>query len=176
LDHRVTIERRGRSHRAVCVCGWTSHSWNELRPAEADAWHHVFGDEVIIDILAIPDDRSSDALSGGSGRGGGGAGALAAMQAARSLAVEQLVRHAQDLAARPSPYSREAAPELWQAADHDALRIQSALTEIEELLAWHDRQNARAADSEWLQLITAKRLLFQALAYGEQARPTRALI
>jgi hypothetical protein len=175
-DHRVTIERRGRSHRAVCVCGWTSHAWNELRPAEADAWHHVYGEDVIVDISAIPDERSADFLSGPTGRPGAGLADLTAMHVARSRALEQLVRHAQDLAARPSPYSRDAASELWQIADHDAVLVRSALAELEELLARHDRQSSRAADSEWLQLITAKRLLLQALAYGEQVGPSRALI
>jgi hypothetical protein len=130
---------------------------------------------VIVDISAIPDERAADLYRPGATRSPG-PGATTLMQAARSRAVEQLVRHAQDLAARPSPYSRDAAPELWQAADQNTVLIQSALTELEELLARHDRQSSRAADSEWLQLITAKRLLFQALAHGEGSRPSQALI
>lgn len=168
----MTIERRGRAHRAVCSCGWMSHHWNELRPAEADAWHHVYGDESIVDVSAITDERSA-----GAGRAERSPAApTVAQQAAASLAVEHLVRQAQDLAGQPSPYSRGAATELWRGADQDGVKIQAAVTEIEELLARHERQSSRAADSEWLELITAKRLLLQALAYGGEAGARRALI
>ncbi|HEX5265216.1 MAG TPA: hypothetical protein VFW24_00430 [Acidimicrobiales bacterium] len=52
--HSVVVERRGTAHRACCTCGWSGHSWNELRPAEADAWHHVHGDERIVDVRPGP--------------------------------------------------------------------------------------------------------------------------
>lgn len=165
----MTIERRGRAHRAVCSCGWRSHHWNELRPAEADAWHHVYGDEVIVDMTGITDDRSAGAERSIEAP-------AVAQQAAQSLAVEHLVRHAQDLAGQPSPYSRGAATDLWRTAEQDGVKIQAAVTEIEELLARHDRQSSRAADSQWLELITAKRLLLQALAYGGESGAKRALI
>jgi hypothetical protein len=158
----VTIERRGRSHRAVCTCGWRSHAWNELRPAEADAWHHVYGDEVIVDISAIPDERSPGTPRAARHSGAG-----------TPPGVTELVRQAQDLASRPSPYSRNAAPELWRTAEESAVTIHAAIGEIEELLSRHDRQSSGAADSEWLMLITAKRLLTEALAYGETRRPAR---
>src|SRR5579875_3905984 len=85
--HDVTIERRGRSHRAICVCGWESHAWTELRPAEADAWHHAFGD-AIVDVDQTPqvapappaDEPSPDA---------------------RAENVELLVRRARELAGGP---------------------------------------------------------------------------
>lgn len=155
-DHRVTIERRGRSHKCVCSCGWKSHAWNELRPAEADAWHHVYGDAVVVDVSAIPDERSvplGPGTQGGATPGGQRGG----------RAVENLVHQARELAGRPSPYTRGAAPELWRQAGGDPVVVQAAIAELVELLARHDRHSAGAADSEWLQLITAKRLLADAL-------------
>ena len=168
-DHLVIIERRGRSHRAVCECGWRSHAWNELRPAEADAWHHVYGDDAVIDISAIPDERSVGAEAVGR--------STRPHRFRQPPGVDDLVRLALDLASRPSPYTRGAAPELWRAADHDHVALQTAMAEIEELLSQHDRQSAGTADSEWLVLITAKRLLVEAMAHGNQAgRDRRALI
>lgn len=163
-DHRVTIERRGRSHKCVCSCGWRSHAWNELRPAEADAWHHVYGDAVIVDVSAIPDERSVP-LGPGERPHGGYVGPAAEGQTDR--AVEELVRQARGLADRPSPYTGGAATELWRQAGEDPLIVQAAIAELVELLARHDRHSARAADSEWLQLITAKRLLGDALGVGD---------
>ena len=168
-DHRVTIERRGRSHKCVCSCGWNSHSWNELRPAEADAWHHVYGDEVIVDVSAIPDERSVPVGTPARPAGRGGYGDRDEGRASR--AVEQLVQQARALADRPSPYTRDAAPELLRLAGDDPVLVQAAVTELVELLARHDRRSAGAADSEWLQLITAKRLLTDALALAEDRTP-----
>lgn len=180
-DHRVTIERRGRSHKCVCSCGWRSHAWNELRPAEADAWHHVYGDAVIVDVSAIPDERSvplgaaGHPTATGAGIPGASGGAPehgTGEQADR--AVEHLVRQARQLADRPSPYTRDAAPELWRQAGEDPAVVQAAISELVELLARHDRHSAGAADSEWLQLITAKRLLGEALNSADQ--PGRGLV
>jgi hypothetical protein len=154
----------------VCGCGWRSHAWNELRPAEADAWHHVYGEEVIVDISAIPDERAV-----GSSLGPAAQTARAARHARSGTppAVAGLVRQAQDLASRPSPYSRDAAPDLWRTAEESDVTIHAAIGEIEELLSRHDRQSSGAADSEWLMLITAKRLLVEALAFGDMGRPAR---
>jgi hypothetical protein len=166
LDHRVIIERRGRSHKAVCSCSWSSHSWNELRPAESDAWHHVYGDSVVVDVSSIPDERSAPSpVASGAGRVGG---VSVDRYDEHPEAVDQLVRDARELAARPSPYAKDAAPELWRRSGQSRLMIQAAVTELEELLARHDRQSAGAADSEWLQLITAKRLLIDALSHSEE--------
>lgn len=181
-DHRVTIERRGRSHRAVCQCGWGSHAWNELRPAEADAWHHVFGDDPVVDMAAVPEDKPVAAKSPAAGRRRAGREAPPAaaidpsqeeapvveVELVRSRVVDRLVRHAQDLAASPSPYSRGATTELWRGAGEDSEVVRAALAEIEHLLARHERQSNRAADHEWLQLITAKRLLHQALSCSDE--------
>jgi hypothetical protein len=155
-DHAVTIERRGRSHRALCACGWESRAWNELRPAEADAWHHVYGEDVIIDVA-----EKAHATSGHSPVG--------ATAPSPSDTVGYLVRKAQDLAGEPSPYGNNAHAELWDAADYDTVAIRAAIAEVEELLAGHNRQSLGAADSEWLELMTAKRLLLKALDVGEQS-------
>jgi hypothetical protein len=162
----VTIERRGRSHKAVCSCSWKSHAWNELRPAEADAWHHVFGDEVIVDVSAIPDERSVPA----STPGGAGADTWASDQ--RRRAVDEVVGQACDLAGRPSPYTRGAAAELWRLSGESPDLVTAAVSDIEDLLARHDRRSSGAADSEWLQLITAKRLLLDSLSRADD-RPER---
>jgi hypothetical protein len=143
-----------------------------LRPAEADAWHHIYGDSVIVDVTAIPDERS--------GPGRSPARAATGLEAGPSRAVEALVRQARELAARPSPYTRDSAPELWRAAGEDRVLVGAAVAELVELLARHDRRSAGAADSEWLQLITAKRLLTDASEYGLKVAPgpsaRRALI
>lgn len=162
-DHVVTIERRGRSHRALCICGWKSHAWNELRPAEADAWHHVYGEDVIVDAA-----ENSHANSHRS--------TIGAEQVSPSRAVEHLVRKAQDLARKPSPYGKKAYSELWDAADHDTVAVRAAVAEVEELLTSHDRKSLGTADSEWLELLTAKRLLLQALGLADQWGTPRALL
>lgn len=164
-NHRMVIERRGRSHKAVCSCSWTGHAWNELRPAEADAWHHLYGDEVIVDVSVIPDERSVAAAS---------TAVLAEERTQRTVAVEHLVHDACALAAGPSPFMRGAAPDLWRRAGGDRMLVQEAINEIGEMLSRHDRQSAGAADSEWLTLITAKRLLSDALSGQEERRPSRA--
>lgn len=136
-EHRVVIRRRGRSHRATCPCGWSGHAWNDLRPAEADAWEHVFGTDRIVDGGSGPD------LSGAA------AGALA--------------RRARELAGSPSPYGRQGPAELWAMAAQDSTAVHAAISEIGELLAAHSRRSAGTADGEWLELITAKRLLEETL-------------
>lgn len=159
-DHRVTIERRGRSHKCICSCGWRSHAWNELRPAEADAWHHIYGDSVIVDVSSIPDERSVP-LPAGERTASAYLGGLDSGHPGKN--IDELVRQARALADRPSPYTGGAAVELWRQAGEDAAVLQAAISELVELLARHDRHSAGAADSEWLQLITAKRLLNDAL-------------
>ncbi len=172
-DHRVTIERRGRSHKATCSCSWQSHAWNELRPAEADAWHHVFGDSVIVDVSAIPDERSVP--TGPRTPTSVGQAPTNASQGS----IDKLVGEARRLARRPSPYTGGAAGALWGASGQDHRLLKRAVAEIEELLATHDRRNSGAADSEWLELITAKRLLLDSMDHDEAylgRSPGRALL
>jgi hypothetical protein len=161
----VVIERRGRSHRAGCVCGWTGHAWNELRPAEADAWHHVFGDESVIDISAGAGRADHVVAPPTAGPPEGPIGsATAATESARRLpSLETLVTRARALADSPSPYRQHAAAELWRLAAENRSVLQAAVTEIGDLLRRHSQRSANTADSEWLQLITAKRLLQEAL-------------
>lgn len=148
-EHGVVIERRSRSHRARCDCGWQGHAWNELRPAEADAWHHVYGDSRVVDVSP----GTSSSLTAPPDPGG----------RRKGLSIERLVDKARFLADCPSPYGKQAVIELWHSAGEDSVAVQAAITEVGELLSRHSRRSASTADSEWLQLITAKRLLQETL-------------
>ena len=158
VEHQVVIQRRGRSHRAWCRCGWKGHAWNELRPAEADAWHHVFGEASIVDVTSVRD--PGDPFSEPVGAPEAESPRDRAIESARrSRLVNGLVGKARSFADSPSPYKRQAISELWRIAGEDRTVLQAAVSEIDELLRRHSRISAHTADSEWLQLITAKRLL-----------------
>ncbi len=168
-EHQLVIERRGRSHRAYCACGWTGHAWNELRPAEADAWHHVFGDECVVDV-------SGTGVSARSAMTQPTIEKLASRDlpgspfpdAGRRLpSVESVVNRARALADSSSPYSHQAVRDLWRFAAEDQAVLQSATSEISDLLRQHSQRSAGTADSEWLQLITAKRLLHETMEQKE---------
>jgi hypothetical protein len=159
-EHRVVIERRGRSHRACCECGWTGHAWNELRPAEADAWHHVFGDEYLVDLNAVSASVHGPIRSPGAGRSVPGSDP-------RSPSVESLVNRARALADSPSPYRHQAVYDLWRFASEDQALLKAAISEIGDLLWQHSQRSAGTADSEWLQLITAKRVLQETIEHRE---------
>lgn len=161
-EHEVVIERRGRSHRACCACGWMGHAWNELRPAEADAWHHLFGDDNVIDVPALASSVAGAAARpahAGRGHTGARAGSRLPEPARRLPSLESLVNRARALADSPSPYRHQAVGELWRFAAEDRALLEAAVSEIGDLLWRHSRRSASTADSEWLQLITAKRLL-----------------
>jgi hypothetical protein len=160
-EHRVVIERRGRSHRAFCACGWTGHAWNELRPAEADAWHHLFGEETVIDVSAAGASAASALTQGVSGRPGAPTLPPDSLPPTgrRTPSVEAVVNRARAFADSPSPYSHQAVRELWRTAAEDQSLLEAAISEIADLLWRHSQRSAGTADSEWLQLITAKRLL-----------------
>jgi hypothetical protein len=161
-EHDLVIERRGLSHRACCACGWMGHAWNELRPAEADAWHHLFGDDRIIDVAAL-----ASSVAGAAARPDWAAPGHAAVGARSHLpeptrrlpSLESVVNRARALADGPSPYRHQAVGELWRFAAEDRTLLEAAISEIGDLLWRHSRRSASTADSEWLQLITAKRLL-----------------
>ena len=159
-EHRVVIERRGRSHRACCDCGWTGHAWNELRPAEADAWHHVFGDACVVDVNAVGASVHGAIPNPGSGRPVPGSNP-------RSPSVESVVNRARALADSPAPYSHQAVHDLWRFASEDQTLLQAAISEIADLLWRHSQRSAGTADSEWLQLITAKRVLQETIEHKE---------
>lgn len=156
-EHQVVIRRRGRSHRAWCPCGWSGHAWNDVRPAEADAWEHIYGTDRIVDASAIP------------GPGGDQLGPETTIDLDRLSgreppspapdAPDLLARRAIELAASPSPYGRQGPTELWNLAERDRTTVHAALSQIGELLADHSRRSAGTADGQWLELITAKRLL-----------------
>jgi hypothetical protein len=161
-EHEVVIERRGLSHRACCACGWTGHAWNELRPAEADAWHHLFGDDRVIDVAALASSVAGAAARpawAGEGHDVAGARRRLPEPIRRLPSLESLVNRARALADSPSPYRHQAADELWRFAAEDRALLEAAVSEIGDLLWRHSRRSASTADSEWLQLITAKRLL-----------------
>ncbi|HET9078214.1 MAG TPA: hypothetical protein VFN68_14850 [Acidimicrobiales bacterium] len=152
------IRRRGRSHRATCGCGWSGHAWNDLRPAEADAWEHVYGTDRIVDASAIPGPGDEAAGFPASTPGEGGA------EPGRTVAAaDALARRARELAGSPSPYARQGPVELWTLAGQDRAAVAAAISEVSELLAAHSRRSAGTADGEWLELITAKRLLEESL-------------
>jgi hypothetical protein len=168
-EHLVVIERRGRSHRARCACGWSGHAWNELRPSEADAWHHIHGSSRIVDVSAVPDriDPSTDHPTGPVPVIAVAPSAVPAPGHRTAPPVAELTSRARALADSPSPYGRQAVPDLWMLAAEDPDAIQAAISEIGELLLRHSRRSSSTADSEWLQLITAKRLLQEALEHEE---------
>jgi hypothetical protein len=74
------------------------------------------------------------------------------------------------LADSPSPHRQQAAGELWRFAAEDPDLLQAAISEIGDLLRRHSRRSGSTADSEWLQLITAKRLLQTTLEQDEDTR------
>lgn len=168
-EHQVVIQRRGRSHRAWCRCGWKGHAWNELRPAEADAWHHVYGDGSIVDSTSVrdPSDPFSERVAVQKEPDSPRDRVLET--ARRSRVVNALVVQARSFADSPSPYHRQATGELWRIAGEDRMLLRSAVSEIDELLRRHSRVSAHTADSEWLQLITAKRLLQHTLEQQDLA-------
>jgi hypothetical protein len=155
--HSVVVERRGTAHRACCACGWSGHSWNELRPAEADAWHHVYGDERIVEVRpgSAPDPVSTARLVDPPGPAGG------------TLPVDRLVDRARDLARGSAPHSPAAIDELIRAASGDPDSLAAARDHASELLRRHSRRNAGAADDQWLELHTARRLLDAAVSRAD---------
>ena len=152
--HSVVVERRGTAHRACCACGWFGHSWNELRPAEADAWHHLFGDDRIIDVRpgAAPDAASTAHMAPGG------------YAPAGTLPVDRLVDTARALARGSSPHSQAGIEELTRAAAGLPDALAEARDRASDLLRRHSQRNAGAADDEWLELHTARRLLDAALS------------
>jgi len=141
------------------------HPWNELRPAEADAWHHVFGDDSLVEISAIagPADRALQETASGSLDAPVGPGSAPTESVRRLPSLESLVHRARALADSPSLYRQQAVSDLWRLAAEDRALLEAAMSEIGDLLMRHSRRSASTADSEWLQLITAKRLLQEAL-------------
>jgi hypothetical protein len=71
------------------------------------------------------------------------------------------------LADSPSPYRKQAISELWHLATEDTELLQAAIGEIGRLLQRHNQLSSGTADSEWLQLITAKRLVEETLEHED---------
>jgi hypothetical protein len=141
-QHSVMIERRGVAHRARCACGWAGHSWNELRPAEADAWHHTFGDDRVVDVRAAPEaERSLFAPT------------------AVAAPVDRIVGLARTLARGPAPHRPVVIEELSRAAGESSAALGEAHQQIGDLLRRHARRSRSTADEEWLELHTARQLI-----------------
>ncbi|HEX4862952.1 MAG TPA: hypothetical protein VFV02_02705 [Acidimicrobiales bacterium] len=123
----------------------------------------MFGEGCIVDVTSVrdPGDPFSEPLAAAQPPGSPRDKAIET--ARRSRVVVGLVGKARSFADSPSPYSRPAIGELWKLAGEDRALLQAAVSEIDELLRRHSRVSAHTADSEWLQLITAKRLLQHAL-------------
>ncbi|HEV2369934.1 MAG TPA: hypothetical protein VGR90_08650 [Acidimicrobiales bacterium] len=143
-SHLVMIERRGVAHQARCRCGWSGHSWNELRPAEADAWHHTYGDDRVVEVKA--------AQEGEWGRYAGPGSAV-------PEPVNRIVDAARSLARSNAPHRPAVIEDLTRAAAGSTAALDEANEEIGDLLRRHARRNAGAADEEWLELHTARRLI-----------------
>jgi hypothetical protein len=141
------------------------HAWNELRPAEADAWHHLFGDDSLVDISAVAGraDRAGEQPASRPFDAPIGSGNASSEPVRKLPSLESLVNRARTLADSPSLYRQQAVSELWRLATEDRALLQAAISEIGDLLRRHSRRSASTADSEWLQLITAKRLLQETL-------------
>lgn len=141
-EHSVVIERRGAAHQALCACGWSGHSWNELRPAEADAWHHAFGEDRLVDARS-PSDWER----------------LGSLVSEPSVPIETVITAARSLARSSAPNRPSALDELSRVAGESGEVLMQAQEQIGELLRRHARQSASTADEEWLELHTARRLI-----------------
>ncbi|HZU73698.1 MAG TPA: hypothetical protein VE990_13090 [Acidimicrobiales bacterium] len=153
--HLVVIEHRGVAYRARCRCGWTSHPWNDVRPAEADAWEHTYGDSRLIEGRPPRTEEPVEQI-------------FAAVGAPQAPApVEKVVDRARQLAGGSAPRDPSALHELVELAGRSPATLSEARDATIELLRRHSRRNAGTADSEWLQLHTARRLLEAALTEAE---------
>ncbi|HEX9529814.1 MAG TPA: hypothetical protein VF954_01655, partial [Acidimicrobiales bacterium] len=63
------------------------------------------------------------------------------------------------------PYGEQAAGELRRLSGGDRKLAHAAIDQLSELLRRHSRQSKSTADSEWLTLRTARRLLEESLAH-----------
>jgi hypothetical protein len=80
-----------------------------------------------------------------------------------SASVQSLVGKARALADSSAPHGRGTTDELLRLAMNDRHVLEEASSQVSELLRRHSRDSANTADSEWLQLLTARRLLQAAL-------------
>ena len=159
-EHIVVIERRGTAHTARCGCGWAGHPWNELRPAEADAWHHTYGDSRVVEPPPPARQWPPPGAAGADWTvvdGGGSAAAVGAGDPGRL--ADRLVNRARALADGPSPHRPGNVDDLAAVAGGDMAAVSEALGAISDALRRHSQRSAAAADDEWLRLHTARRLL-----------------
>lgn len=95
----------------------------------------------------------------------GGAGGAA--PPAEGLPADRLVDTARALARGSSPHSPAGIDELGRAAGGSPDLLAAARDRASEMLRRHSQRNAGAADDEWLELHTARRLLDAALDRAE---------
>src|SRR5262249_57921796 len=135
--------------------------------AEAGGWHAICGDDRVVDVGAFAGSMAGAASRPGSairGHTAAGAGSRRPAPARRLPSLESVVNRARALADSPSPYRHQAVGELWRFAAEDLALLQAAILETGDLLRRHSLRTSSTADSEWLQLITAKRLLQETIA------------
>jgi len=136
--HRASIEQRRKVYIAICTCGWRGPRVQVLREAEADAWTHQFGDSRLV-VLDAPD-----------------AVAYVSVGASLSQAPEAPWVSADDTGVVDRPGVTR---ELQALAEGSTARLERARSVIVDLLHQHDLASGGAADSQWLELHTAKRVL-----------------
>jgi hypothetical protein len=148
--HSASIEQRRNVFIAICTCGWRGPRARVLRDAEADAWHHQFGESRLVVLDAS---RAAAYASSPS------AEPPWMVNDEDSEVVGQLVSRARELARSSAPHRPGVTRELQTMAEGSTARLERARSVVVELLQRHDQDSYGAADSQWLELHTAKRLL-----------------
>ncbi|HMC51513.1 MAG TPA: hypothetical protein VKI64_02050 [Acidimicrobiales bacterium] len=152
--HSASIEQRRDVYIAICTCGWRGPRARVLREAEADAWHHQFGDGRVV---VLDNARSTARSPSRAAKAGPEAPPPAADGDAE--VVDRLVSRARELARSSAPHRPGVTRELQTMARGSTARLERARSTIVELLHKHDQASGGAADSQWLELHTAKRIL-----------------
>jgi len=148
--HSASIEQRRDVYIAICTCGWRGPRARILREAEADAWHHQFGEGRLVVL-----DASRPAAYASSPS----AEPPWMVSDEDTEVVGHLVSRARELARSSAPHRPGVTRELQTMAQGSTARLERARSVVVELLQQHDQASYGAADSQWLELHTAKRLL-----------------
>jgi len=152
--HRASIEQRRKVYIAICTCGWRGPRVQVLREAEADAWTHQFGDSRLV-VLDAPDAVAYVSVGASLSQ----APEAPWVSADDTGVVDRLVIRARELARSSAPHRPGVTRELQALAEGSTARLERARSVIVDLLHQHDLASGGAADSQWLELHTAKRVL-----------------